>query len=154
MAVGGPAHHHRIHPLQLELAGGQILQAAIEFDLQLGPLLFELVHQPIAQGWHAAVLFGIEALEPGLAGVHAETAGPGGSHGVHEVEQFGVGIARIDADPVFHAHRQARGGGHGGNAVGHPGRFRHQAGTEAAFLHLRAGTAHVEIDLVVAPGRR
>ena len=106
MGVGRPAHHHPIHPLQLLLAAGQVLQAAVELDRQLRAVVFELLHPIPAQRWDGAVLLRIEALQPGLAGMHGEALGPATGHGVHEGQQLRVGVALIDADAVLDGHRQ------------------------------------------------
>ena len=151
MGVGGPAHHHPIHVGQLALAGGRILEAAIELDQQLGAFRLKPMHQVPAQRRDGAVLFRIQAFQPGLSGMHREAASAAGGHRVHEVEEMVIGIELVDADAVLHRHRQGGGRRHGLHAAGHPLRFGHQASAETALLHLLARTANVEVDLVVAP---
>ena len=108
----------------------------------------------VAQGRDRAVLFGIEPLQPGFACVYCKALGPCCRHRIHEGQQLGVGVALINADAVFHCYRQRAGGGHGGNAAGHLVGIGHQTGPKAAFLHLLAGAAHIQVDFVVAPFSR
>ena len=119
MVVGGAAHHHPVHRLQLLEAAAELQEAAVEFDGQLGSVGLELVHQLVAQGRDRAVLLGVQAVEPGLAGMDAEPLGSGRGHGVDKGQQLPIGIALIDADPVLHRDRQRRGLGHGADATGH-----------------------------------
>jgi len=152
VVIGRPAHHHSIHMRQLGLAVGQLQQAAVELKEKVRSFALEPVHQVVTQRRNRAVLLGIKAREPGLAGMDAEAGDTGGSQGVHEGQEFGVGILVVDADPVFHRHRQGP-LGHRLDAAGQMGRLGHQAGAEAPLLHPLAGAAHIQVDLVITPGR-
>ena len=154
VVVGGSAHHRAVHGLQVAGAVAQAVEAAIEFDGELGPVALELVHQVVTQRRDGAVLLGIQPIEPGFARVHGEALGPRGGHRIHEVQQFRVGIPIVDADPVLHRHRQGAGGHHGRHATGYLVGIGHQAGPETSLLHLFAGATHIEVDFVVAPVRR
>jgi hypothetical protein len=65
----------------------------------------------------------------------------------HEVVAFDA----VDADAVFHRHRDVHHVDHRLDAVGHQRRLGHQAGAERAALHPLAGAAAVQVDLVIAP---
>ncbi len=104
MLIDRPPHHHPVHPFELVEALVEGLEAAIELDGEPGPLALELVHQVVAQGWNRAVLFGVEPLQPGLAGMHGKALAAGGGQGVHKGQQLGIGIAFVDADAVLHRH--------------------------------------------------
>jgi hypothetical protein len=56
----------------------------------------------------------------------------------------------VDADAALHRHGQRDGRLHGGDAIAHEARLLHQARAEAAVLNPVGGTAHIEVDLVIA----
>ena len=59
----------------------------------------------------------------------------------------------VDADPALDRHGNGHGGLHRANAVSDELRPGHQAGAESRLLHSVAGTADIQVDLVVAvPG--
>ena len=94
---------------------------------------------------------GVQPLEPGLAGMDAESAGAAAGHRVHKLDQLSEGITFVDSDAVLHRDREATGLDHGLHAIGHLFGFGHQAGAEPPLNHLGTGTTHVQVDLVVAP---
>ena len=105
VVVGGPAHHGSVDHLQLAEAVAQGFKPPIDFDGEIGSVALELVHQVVAQGRDGAVLLGIQALQPGFAGMHAKTLGPSPGQGVHKVQELGIGIALINANAVLHGDR-------------------------------------------------
>ncbi len=135
---------------ELRQGAVQVADAAVDLDLEVGAFGLQAVDVFVAQGRDVAVLFGAEALQPGLAGVHAETIAAGLGHAVHECAHMVVVVAIVEADAVFDRHGQPAGGPHGGHGVGHPIRVAHQADAEIAALHFVAGAADIEVDLVVA----
>ena len=152
MVIGRPAHHHPVHVIEVLQAGRRRLQTTVQFDREGRTIGLELMDQRMAQGGDGAVLLGIKPFQPGFPRMHGKALAAGRRHRVDEVQQRLVGVMVIDADPVLHRDRQAAGLGHGRHAAGHPLRISHQTGAEAPLLHLLAGAAHVEVDLVVAPG--
>ena len=105
VVVGGPAHHGSVDHLQLAEAVAEGFKPSIDFDGEIGSFALQLVHQVVAQGRNGAVLFGIQAFQPGFAGMHAKTLGSSRGQGVHKVQQLGIGIALINANAVLHGDR-------------------------------------------------
>ncbi len=70
--------------------------------------------------------------------------------GVDEADEIVPGIPVVDPDPCLHRHRQIDRAPHRCDAGGDHIRFFHQTCTEPRVLHPVTGTAHVQIDLVIA----
>jgi hypothetical protein len=152
VVVGGAANHGGIHlgALGLGLVEGE--DAAVDFDEELGEVAFEAVDVVVAEGRNGAVVLGVEALEPGFAGMDGEVLAACGGDDRDEFDHVFVAIAIVYANAVFDGHRQACRSDHSGDGVGDPIGIEHQTGSEVAALDAVAGAADVEVDAVVAPG--
>ena len=151
LVVYGPSHHHPIHVGQLVLAFRQRQQTAVDLNGDIWSISLELVHQVVAQRRDGAVLLWIQTIQPGLAGMHCEAAAACRRQGVHKVEQFGIGVAIINANPVLYRHWQGAGGRHRFDTAGHLVGIGHQTSPKATFAHLLARATQIEVHLVVVP---
>ena len=151
VVVGLTPDHDAVDLLQLGLHLLIAGQAAIDLDLTIRKIKFELMHQAVAQRRHFSVFFGAQALQPGIASVHDEGVAAGLVQGTHKVTHKVVALGAINANAVLDRDRDAHHVEHGLDAVGHQSRLSHQAGAKRAALHALAGAAAVEVDLVIAP---
>ena len=153
VVVSLTAQHHAINVPQVlgDLLVGR--HAAVQHDGQVRKVALELVDQFVAQRRDFAVLFGAQALEPRVAGVHDEHAATGVGHGADKVAHEGVALFLVDADAVLHGHRHVDRIDHRLDAIGHELRLGHQAGAKRAALHALARAAAVQVDLVITPAR-
>ncbi len=72
VVVGGAADHGGVHLLTLGLSLVEGEDAAVDFDEKLGEVAFEAVDVVVAERRDGAVVLGVEALEPGFAGMDGE----------------------------------------------------------------------------------
>ena len=144
------AEHHAVEGLQVLLAFGERLDAAIEDELQVREVGLELRGNVIAQWRDLAVLLGREALEDGDARVYGEAAAACVAYLADEVAELGVTVAAVDADAVFDRDRDLHCVEHGLDTIAHQPRMAHQAGADHVVLHAVAGAADVEVHFVVA----
>src|SRR5216683_1341497 len=129
------------------LPGGD---AAVDHDSELRKVLLQPIDVLVFERRNLAVLFRREALEDGIARVDDE--GPAARRGDRgdEVPEKGIILDPVDAGSVLHRDRNADFPPDSRNALRDQRRFRHQAGTEGAFLHPLARAADVEVDFIVA----
>ena len=90
--------------------------------------------------------------------MHNELAATGRTHGINEALEKLVAVFIVDADARLDRDRYVDVRKHDLHAVGNRIRIGHQAGTKLAALHPVAGTADIDVDLIVAefgatPGR-
>jgi hypothetical protein len=152
VVVGGAANHGGVHLGALGLGLVEGKDAAVDFDEELGKVAFEAVDLVVAQGRDRAVVLGVEALEPGFAGMDGEMLAACAADDRHEFDHIFVAIAIVYANAVLDGHGQACRSDHGGDGLGDAIGLEHQAGSEVAALDAVAGAADVEVDAVVAPG--
>jgi hypothetical protein len=119
--------------------------------VRCGKVALELVDHFVPQRRDLAVFLRAQALQPGVARVDDEDPAAGFAHLADKIAHEGVALDPVDADAVFHRHRNVHHVHHGLHAVGHQRRLGHQAGAEGAALHPLAGAAAVQVDLVIAP---
>ena len=112
---------------------------------------FEPVHGVVAQRWQVAVLFGRQALEPGVTRMHDEHLAAGFADLAHEVAHKIVILALVDTDAVLHGYRQPDRLHHRLDGCSHQPRFGHQAGAKRATLHPFGRAAAVQVDFGVTP---
>ena len=151
VVVGRTAQHHPVEVLQVALGVVEIVDAAVEHDGQPGELLLEANHFLVAQRWNLTILFGTQPLQPRLARVHDEHRAADVGDGADEIPHMRVAVEVVDADAMFHRHRQRAGILHRLDAVGHQPRLGHQAGAESTAANPVGGAAAVQVDLIEAP---
>ncbi len=119
--------------------------------MQLGAARLEAMHPGVVERRHVAVLLGGESLQPRLARMHDEGVAAGVGDDVDEARKIRVLVLVVDADAALDGDRDRYRFAHGAHGGGHLLRVAHQAGADQVVLHPIAGTADVEVDLVVAP---
>ena len=74
MGIGGTTDHCSITSLERSQTVVREFKTTIEFDQQPGTSLFQLQHPIMLQRRNGAVLFRIEAFQPGLTGMNRKAA--------------------------------------------------------------------------------
>ncbi len=110
----------------------------------------ETVNAIVIEGRNLPVLAWRQPRKPSLAGVHDECRYARLLERAGQRFQRLLRVLLIDAQTAFDGDRHLGLGAHGGDAIGHQERLRHEASAEAALLHPVGGAADVEIDLVIA----
>ena len=135
-----------------EMRGGFLERgdAAVDDDLQRGPLRLQPVGPVVAQRRNLAVLLRRQALQPGVARMHDEHAAARCRDRVDEMQETIPIVVVVHAEPALHRHRHVAGRDHRRDAVRDERGFAHQAGAEAAGLHAVGRATAIEVDLVEA----
>src|SRR5690554_2923250 len=151
VVVSLASDHDTIHMLELLATPFQCRDTAIDADMQLRSASLEPVHPWVVKRRNITVLFGREPLQPRFACVHDKSIATGIRDLGDKALQIGILILVVDADTAFHRDRNAYRITHGPHRSRHLFRIPHQTRPDQVVLHTVAGTADVEIDLVIAP---
>ena len=146
--VGFTAHHHAVQVFQLLFYLVQCFNAAVQGDVQLGHLGFQLVDKFIFQRWDFTILLGREPLEPGLTGVYNEDTATRIGESPDKVPEKLPGIKLINADAAFDGDGDGNGILHGLEAVGHQVLVFHKAGAEVSVLHPVRWASAIQVHFV------
>ncbi len=124
--------------------------AAIDDDLELGTPLLQAMDAGVIERRDVAVLLRAQALQPGFARVHDESAAAGPRDHVDEAVEILLFVLVVDADAALDGDRQPGACSHRRDAVADQLRLGHEAGAEPPRLHAVGRTADIEVDLVIA----
>src|SRR5690554_5175466 len=149
--VSLPSDHDTIHMPELFAARFQCRDTSIDTDMQLRSAGLEPVHPWVVKRWNITVLFRREPLQPRFACMHDKSIAAGIRDPSDKTLQVGILILVIDTDTAFYRDRNTYRITHGLHSSGDLFRIPHQTGPDQVILHTVAGTANVEIDLVIAP---
>src|SRR4029453_2924594 len=124
--------------------------ATVEHDAKIGMRGFEPIDASIIERRNIAVLARRQTLKPRLARVNDERGSAGALDRAGERLERLLRVLIVDADATFDGDGQLDRSPHGGDAIAHESRLRHETGAEAALLYAIGGTADIEVDLFVA----
>ena len=148
--VGGAAHHHAVDMAQMLLRRGEIHDAAVDRQRQIGMGSLQLMDQRIVERGNVAVVLRAQALQPGLAGMDDDRRRARRLDARGQREQRLARLLRVDPDAAFDGHGDGHRARHRPNALADQRRLAHQAGAEAPALHAVRRAAAVQVDLIIA----
>ena len=151
IVISRSADHHRIHLLKMSLKIIQLLDAAVDLNLQLRKLSLQPIDILVPQRWHIPILLGAQPLQPSLPGVHAKAIAVGLRNDRHEIMHVLVSIQIINTNPVLNRYLNINLRLHRLHALRNTFRPSHQRGTELSIFDTVARAAHVDVYFRVAP---
>src|SRR5664280_1415029 len=150
--IRGAADHDAVDVAELRLDLVATRNAAIEDEAETRKVMLQAVDRLVAQRRHLPVFLRAQAMQPGIAGMDDEDLATAPlADGADEIAHESVVLEAIDADAMFHGHRNGNGVAHRLDAIGDQLGLGHETGAERAALDPLARAAAVEVDLVVAP---
>ena len=150
IVIGLAPHHHAVQFGDMGLTLIYRADTAIDCNRIGTEPLLQAIDARIIERRNIAVLFGRQAFQPRLAGMHHQMVTARRNHPIGQRVQSLFDILLVNPDPAFDGHRHLDHRFDRRDTITHQLRLAHQTGPEAAILHAVGRTADIEVDLVIA----